>query len=310
MRIHLPIQPWRTRSRRWAAAGAGGILTLAALGGCATNPATGKMDLAPAISPSQQVQVGLQAAPQFVQEGGGELANPEVQQYVQSVGARVVAAIPADLKKDYQFSFHVLNSDDINAFALPGGPIFITRGILQKMSNEAELAFILGHESGHVVAQHVARQMTQSSLLQSGLQLASSLGGDNPSTTAQLSLLGGQFAAQLYQLRYSRGDESEADTLGLRFMVAAGYDPAGAVNAMQVLDQVGGSSTVQFFSTHPNPGNRVQALEDQIKKEFPQAYQNPKYATNQPAYQQHILAQLPGSQPVNVTTPSLGAPAK
>lgn len=269
------------------------LLGAAAMAGCVTNPATGKSEFVPFMpSKAEQVNLGLQSAPQFIQQGGGKLANPTVQAYVEAVGQRVLAAVPADQKQGYQFTYTIINDDVVNAFALPGGPVFISKGLLYKLHNEAELAFVLGHETGHVIAQHVGRQMSKQTELQVVLAAAdAAAGGKDAGTGTQIGMQLGQFAGQMYLLKFSRDEESQADLLGLRYLVAAGYDPAGAIAVMKVLETAGGSSGggTDWLSTHPSTGDRIQQLTALIQQHYPQALNNPAYRLEPQAFEQNVL---------------------
>jgi predicted Zn-dependent protease len=232
------------------------------------NPITGQTQHI-AMDVDQEVALGLQAAPEMAQEMGGLDPDPQVQQLVSQVGERVVSSSDAH-NTPYQFHFYALADDQtVNAFALPGGPVFITRGLLSKLSTEAELAGVLGHEVGHVVGRHTAAQIAKSRLAQGLIGAAGVAGSDDyghGQQTAQLAAL----AAQMIQLKYGRGDEIAADTLGVRFMTQAGYDPRALLQVMRVLSESSGPSREpEFMSTHPDPGNRAQVITAAIERRFP-----------------------------------------
>lgn len=289
---------------------AGFVLTLLLVfTGCVTNPITGESEFAPFMPSREQLTaLGMKAAPQFEQEAGGRLNNPAIQNYVSQVGQRVAAAVPPEYREGYNFSYTVLDDESVNAFALPGGPIYITKGLLYRLDNEAQLAFILAHETAHVIAQHTGRQISKQQeigLLLAGTQAAIGDGG----TSAQLAQAASQLAGQMYLLKHSRGEETEADTGGLRYLVNAGYDPAAAPRVMQILEQAGGSGGVDFLSTHPSPKNRVEEIREQIRKEFPNAVGNPAYKLNREQYQQIVLRQRAGTiSPAPFTPPQRAAP--
>jgi len=232
------------------------------------NPITGQTQHI-AMDVDQEVALGLEAAPQMAQEMGGLDPDPRVQQLVSQVGERVVSSSDAH-NTPYQFHFYALADDQtVNAFALPGGPVFITRGLLNKLGTEAELAGVLGHEIGHVVGRHTAAQIAKSRLAQGLIGAAGVAGSDDyghGQQTAQLAAL----AAQMIQLKYGRGDEIQGDTLGVRFMTEAGYDPRALLQVMQVLSESSGPSRApEFMSTHPDPGNRAQVITAAIERRFP-----------------------------------------
>jgi beta-barrel assembly-enhancing protease len=229
------------------------------------NPVTGETQHID-ITVDQEIALGLQAAPEMAQEFGGEDPDPQVNALVDSIGNQIVNASPADAT-DYQFDFHVLvDPQTINAFALPGGQVFITRGLLDKLTTEGELAGVLGHEIGHVVARHSAEQIAKEQLTQglTGAVVIASYDPDNPSTmrTGQIAMVIGQ----LVNMKYGRDDELEADILGVCFIYDAGYDPNEMVEVMYVLEQASqGEAPPEFFSTHPNPQNRIQRIQEAIQ---------------------------------------------
>ena len=232
------------------------------------NPITGQTQHI-AMDVDQEVALGLEAAPQMAQEAGGLDPDPDVQRLVTQVGEHVVSSSDAH-DTPYQFHFYALADEQtVNAFALPGGPVFITRGLLSKLSTEAELAGVLGHEVGHVVGRHTAAQIAKSRLAQGLIGAAGVAGSDeygHGQQTAQLAA----FAAQMVQLKYGRGDEIQADTLGVRFMAEAGYDPRALIQVMRVLSESSGPSRgPEFLSTHPDPGNRSQVITAAIERRFP-----------------------------------------
>ena len=228
------------------------------------NPVTGRTQHI-SISAEDEVAIGLQSAPAMAQQFGGESSNFSERALVQKVGERVVANLPSEAPK-YPFEFHLLaDSKTINAFALPGGQVFITQGLLSKLDTEGELAGVLGHETGHVIARHSAQQMAKGNLL-SGLVGAAGVASTHGYASQQAAAAVGQFVL----LKYGRDDELEADKLGLRFMAAAGYDPNSMIDVMKILDKVSsGSSQPDFLSTHPNPGNRIEHIQADLKELFP-----------------------------------------
>ncbi|HSA88366.1 MAG TPA: M48 family metallopeptidase, partial [Burkholderiales bacterium] len=162
----------------------------------------------------------------------------------------------------YKFSFHVLaDARTVNAFALPGGPIFITEGLLRQLKTEAEVAAVLGHEVGHVIARHSSERLAQQQLTQ-GL-LGALVIGSGDYTTAQI----GQVVGGMIGMSYGRNDELESDALGIRIMAEAGYDPRAMIRVMEVLAKAsGGSRRPEFFSTHPAPENRIARIKEEIAR--------------------------------------------
>ncbi|MGA2441435.1 MAG: M48 family metallopeptidase [Tepidisphaeraceae bacterium] len=229
------------------------------------NPTTGEKQHV-AMTADDEISLGLQSAPQMIARMGGEVpaSDPRAQE-VQNVGKRVVSRSQAKTSP-YQYQFHLLSDEQtINAFALPGGQIFVTLGLYEKLSDEAELAGVLGHETGHVVERHVAQQIEQSRLGQSivlGTGIAASGNRNGLATWAIADL-----ADEMVQLKFSRKDESQADQRGLQFMTEAGYDPRAMIDVMTILKEVSaGGGEPEFLQTHPDPGNRIGAIEKWLKE--------------------------------------------
>lgn len=240
----------RGRARRWMAA-----LTLAGVAAapaCATNPVTGKRELA-LISEQQEIQMGREAADQAVQSLG-LVRDDALQQYVQGVGAKLASVSE---RPGLPWSFRVVDDPSPNAFALPGGYIFVTRGMMNLMTNEAELASVLGHEIGHVTARHSVNQMSKGQLAQLGLGLGAILA---PEATQQFGQIAGT-GLQLLFLKYGRDDERQADELGFKYALAERYDVRYMADVFAALQRLGGESgqspVPSWMSTHPDPGERV-----------------------------------------------------
>jgi len=236
------------------------------------NPVTGEKQHV-AITPEQEIQLGLQSAPRMASDMGGEVDASDPQAIeVSKVGNRVVSNSDAG-QTPYEYKFHLLrDTQTVNAFALPGGQIFITRGLLDRLGNEAQLAGVLGHESGHVAARHAAQQLAQSHLL-NDLVLATGVGASNsnhPSEGVAAATIASALS-KLETLRYSRADESQADLLGLRFMSQAGYDPRAMAQVMEILKQVTPTTgrEPEFLVTHPYPENRIQHINAWIQQHYP-----------------------------------------
>ena len=237
-----------------------------------TNPVTGEKQHVN-MSAAQEIALGLQAAPQMAAEYGGESPDARATAAVQQVGQRLVAANNLAQKTSYRYQFHLLADDQtINAFALPGWQVFITMGILKNLKTEAQLAGVLAHEIGHVVGRHSAEQVSKSQLTQglSGAAAIASYDPNNPGSSVARAAAAAMIA-KLITLRFGREDELEADNFAVKFTPQAGYDPRAMINVMQMLNSKGGSGgQPEFLSTHPNPGNRIEELQKEIKQEFPQ----------------------------------------
>ncbi|MCK5565480.1 MAG: M48 family metalloprotease [Planctomycetes bacterium] len=230
--------------------------------GCATNPVTGESQLM-LVSPAQEMQMGAQYAPQLEKELGGRIPNSTLQNYVNNVGQNIARI---SHQPNLQFTYVALNHESINAMALPGGYIFITRGMLEKLDTEAQLAGILAHETAHVTAKHSAQAMSR----QMGMDLALSVATENRSSgAAQAAGLGTQL---LISLPYSRKDEHQADSIGMDYTAKAGYTPQAMIETMEILERENAVRSIEFLSTHPNPGNRKQNLKNQIaSRNYPHA---------------------------------------
>jgi len=234
------------------------------------NPVTGEKQHI-SLSADQEIALGLQAAPEMEQQFGGEDRDPNLERLVERVGSSIVAQSDAG-KSPYvgHFDFHALaDSQTINAFALPGGQIYITRALLSRMTTEGQLAGVLGHEIGHVVLRHSAERIAQQQLTQSltGAAVLATYDPDNPNSRNSAAVA--MMIGQLITLKYGRGDELESDKFGVRFMSQAGYDPRSMIDVMKILAESGGGGGPEFFKTHPNPENRIEKIEAAIKEVFP-----------------------------------------
>jgi beta-barrel assembly-enhancing protease len=245
-----------------------GIIALFAIisyfGSTSENPLTGEKQRV-AMTPEQEITLGYKSAPQMAAQMGGVSRNAQAVALVQRIGEGLVRQSVA-AKSPYKFSFHVLaDPKTVNAFALPGGPIFITEGLLRQLKTEAELAGVLGHEIGHVIARHSSERLAKQQLTQ-GL-VGALVVGSGDYTTAQI----GQMVGGMINMKYGREDELESDALGIRIMAEAGYDPRAMIRVMDVLAKAsGGSRQPEFVSTHPAPENRSERIKQEIAKRFPQ----------------------------------------
>ena len=221
------------------------------------NPYTGRTQTI-TLSPEQEIAIGLQSAPQMAQQHGGLHPNNNYQAFVDQVGNKLVNSSIAK-QTPYEYDFHLLADDrTINAFALPGGQIFITYALFSKLENEDQLAGVLGHEIGHVLGKHSNERISESNFWKT-VTMGASVGADL-----------GQFANSIGQntlLSNGRDDELESDDLGVKFMIRAGYDPEEMIGVMEILKQAAGPNRVpEFQSTHPDPENRIERIQESIDK--------------------------------------------
>jgi beta-barrel assembly-enhancing protease len=233
-------------------------------GSTSENPLTGEKQRV-AMTPEQEIALGYKSAPEMAAQMGGLSRNAQAIALVQRVGEGLVRQSFA-AKSPYKFSFHVLaDPKTVNAFALPGGPIFITEGLLRLLKTEGELAGVLGHEIGHVIARHSSERLAKQQLTQ-GL-IGALVVGSGDYTTAQI----GQMVGGMINMKYGREDELESDALGIRIMTESGYDPRGMIRVMEVLAKAsGGSRQPEFASTHPAPESRAERIKEAIAKQYPQ----------------------------------------
>jgi predicted Zn-dependent protease len=209
------------------------------------------------LTVEQEISLGRQSTPELIQEFGGLSNDRELQALITQIGTRLVRESIA-YNTPWQWQFHVLaDRQTINAFALPGGQVFITTAMLNQLSTEDEIAGVLAHEIVHVLARHSAQRIAQSNLTNGIIGAVSVASGD--ASAAQTA----QMIGQIINMSYGRDDELQSDTIGVCLMIDAGYNPQGMIGVMQVLAQLGGSQP-EFFSTHPNPNNRITQIENAI----------------------------------------------
>lgn len=221
------------------------------------NPYTGKEQVI-SMTSDEEIAIGLQSAPQMAQQHGGLYQEQQLQDYVDMVGGKLIDNSIAK-ETPYQYEFHLLaDPNTINAFALPGGQIFITYALFSKLENEDQLAGVLGHEIGHVLGRHSAERIANSEFWQTVSQGAS-VGADAGGLIAGVG--------QNVLLKNGRGDELESDDLGVLFMLKAGYDPNEMIGVMEILKNAAGPNRVpEFQSSHPDPDNRMDKIRESIEK--------------------------------------------
>jgi predicted Zn-dependent protease len=236
------------------------------------NQITGEAQRVAFSEEADEVQLGLQAAPEMAQMHGGPSRDFAAQAMVERIGTRLLNALDKQLasqgrtnpyRKDFKFTL-LADPKTVNAFALPGGQVFITAALFRDLETEGQLAGVLGHEVGHVIERHGNQRMAQQQLFQ-GLAAAGGVAGGD-AQSAQMA----QAVAQMVQMKYGRDDELESDKWGVRLTALAGYDPRAMIGVMEVLERAGGEGPPEFFSTHPKPANRVAYVEQVIAEEFPE----------------------------------------
>ncbi|MCX7759746.1 MAG: M48 family metalloprotease [Hydrogenothermaceae bacterium] len=226
------------------------------------DPLTGQKTFS-LISTQQEIEIGKKYIPQAINENEGLYPDKEVQNYIRKIGYRIAEHTPR--KVDYQF--YLVNSKDVNAFALPGGPVFVNRGIILILDNESELAGVLAHELGHINARHHAKFLEKTyglNVILNILAIATS-----NSQYQNLILQTAQIGAGLIQLKYSRDQESEADTLGVRFAYESGYDPRGLISTFEKFKKLERESKpTEWLLTHPLPDSRIKNVSQLIEMKY------------------------------------------
>lgn len=253
----------------------GAVLALVAVIGyyskTQVNPVTGEKQHI-AMGADQEMALGLQAAPEMAQQMGGAVdpKDDASAAKVAAIGQRLAyetEAAKSPYAQEKNFHFYLLNDNQtINAFALPGGQIFITRALYDKLENEAQLAGVLGHEVGHVINRHGAEHMAQGQL-GGGLATAVGVAASDGSGKGQMAAMAAQMANQMAQLHYGRGDELESDAYGMRLMSDLGYDPAEMLGVMRILAEVSkGNKQPEMLQTHPYPESRIEQINQILEK--------------------------------------------
>ena len=270
-------------------------LSLAVCLGCSTKnivqAPTGRFEIQPAFNqytPEQDVEIGRQATAEVNRQMPVLPESNPVAKYVQQLGQQLAAHAPGP--NQWPFSFHVVNIKEINAFALPGGPIYINVGTIQAADDEGQLAGVMAHEISHVVLRHSTEQASKAAFAQLPLAVLGATIGR--SAAGQIAQLGASFGAQSLFLKYSRDAEREADLLGSQIMYDSGYDPYSMVEFFTKLEKEGGAGGPQFLSDHPNPGNRVENVRQAISK-----YPRKTYRRNSAQFEQ-IKAEVAKMHPL------------
>jgi hypothetical protein len=253
------------------------------------------------FSKEQDIQLGREAAAQ-IRKQIQVVPDQSLQSYVGTVGQRLASQPAAD---DYPYEFTLIHDSSINAFALPGGPIFVHSGLLRAADNESQLAGVLAHEISHVALRHATNQASKANLIQLPAILAGAAIGQE-SILAQLSQIGLGFGVNAVMLKYSRDAERQADALGTRIMHEAGYNPIAMADFFEKLSAEGGARAPEFLSSHPDPGNRTEAVLAEIKT-LPQR----QYAANTGRFDdmKRELVRLPRREPEQTRMRPASGPA-
>ena len=278
-RLHSPL---RSRTLLLGAGLAAGWI------GCARNPVTGKSELS-LVSESQEIQMGQQAA-QEVAQTIGLYKDAKAEGYVAEIGKRMAAASE---RPNLPWEFHIVEDASVNAFALPGGFIYVTRGLMATINDEAELATVVGHEIGHVTNRHSVQQISKQEVAQLGLGIGSILSSD----IAKFGQLASAGLSVLF-LKYSRDAENQADQAGFRYALNQNYDVREMTKVFETLDRIGqqsgGGKLPEWLETHPDPGNRIQHIESFLDT----LHRDPsKGMVNRDSYLQHVQGMTYGEDP-------------
>ncbi len=256
-------------------------LSLCFFTGCAVNPITGETQFnlfGPDVT--NDMPLGRQWAPKLEKELGGVVEDVGLQNYVDSVGQNIAEVSHTP---DLEWHFKALKHDSVNAFALPGGYVYITTGMLKKLNSEAQLAGVFAHESVHVVARHSTVRMSE----QIGLDIL--LSAVMPEGAPRGVIQATSIVRQIVSLKYSRDDERQADDVGLDYMVWAGYNPYATVEVMQMLEKENKVRPVEFLSSHPAPQNRIEYMKQRIQTNY---YNLEELKTGKEDYHSSVLEKL------------------
>jgi beta-barrel assembly-enhancing protease len=217
-------------------------------------------------TPEQDVQIGREAA-QEVRQQYPIITDDQVESYLDRLGDRLVEAAPRELNHPaFQYSFTPVNLKDINAFALPGGPMFVNRGMIEAARTEAEVAGVMAHELAHVLLRHGTANATKAQGFQIGALAGAIAGAVIGGGWGQIISQGSQFGLGTWLMKYSRDYERQADIVGVQIMARAGYDPRALAQMFETIQKQGGSGGPEWLSSHPNPGNRTQYINQEAAK--------------------------------------------
>ena len=257
------------------------VSTAGFLMGCATNPVTGDSQLM-LVSENQELQIDRKNSPIQFSTDYGPLQDRALNAYINQTGKKVAAV---SHRPDMPYSYRGVNAVYVNAYAFPGGSIAVTRGLLILLENEAELAGLLGHETGHVNARHTAEQMSKSVLTNAIVGGVSAYAGSQSASLGRLASQIGMFGSGALLAHYSREHERQADELGLEYMVKAGYNPAGLVGLMKILNSLAKrkpNALELMFASHPMSSERYETVLEEVEGNY-------EYARNLPVYRERFM---------------------
>jgi len=286
-----PTTTWPTIDRRTSAALALGIC-LMAMPACTKNAATGRSHFN-YYSRDQEIAIGLESRGEIVRAYGGEIGDAGIRAYMAELGNDLAQHTEADYPS-LPWKFTLLDSDVINAFALPGGQVFVSRALAEQLDDEAALAGELGHEIGHVTAEHVDEAMGRKMVL-AGIALGANVASSNSDSKWAKQAAGvAVTGAGVFSLKFDRKQELEADRLGMRYMYRAGYDPSALADVMIVLrESAADGSPPELFSTHPHAETRIRKIEKRMESErYAATRNNPAFVRNKRTYEQRMLRRI------------------
>jgi predicted Zn-dependent protease len=249
--------------------------------GCASNPITGEEELMFDRDYRNDIKLGKQVAPEVEKELKGRINDQVLQDYINAVGHKIARF---SHNPDFDFNYIAVNDKSLNAVSLPGGTVFITKGLLLKLQNESQLAGILAHETVHVVARDVENMMSKEAGM-SALFVVAAMQARN-----QGEIMAANVALQLVSLKFSREDERTADIGGMDYMLRAGYNPNGMVETMEILQKEDETGPSDFASTHPSPENRIDYLKARIQSHYLNLLAGTKTGADE--YRQNVLDRL------------------
>jgi predicted Zn-dependent protease len=282
----------RTAKTLLAAAAISAVATLA---GCSTNAATGRSQLT-GYSREQEIQLGTSAMPSMINEYGGKVNSAAIQSYVTGIGHNLSTKTESD-NPSLPWEFTLLDSAEINAFAMPGGKVFVARGLVERMTNEAQLAGVIGHEIGHVTARHISEQIGKQTGVQIGAAIlgaaATAAAGERHQAAGEAAGVAIAVGGQLVTLKFSRDQEAEADHLGLRYMSRLNYNPVAMDQVMAILQEAMGSGRQpELLATHPDPANRRKNIQAELRTTYKATQNNPQYVLNESQFRTQCLTPL------------------